>query len=272
MKEFTDGKGNIRSLENLTAELTLNGALRDEEKRFDETIRDNVVYGLLPKGTTLETLREKGSVRYVGWGMVGHGQSQASTIRPDEVHNPLRWHTEDKVPYDTLVRRAQYYIDHEWFLEAGEELPTHKEPPNAGGAGRRFQMTSGHNRWSIHSMNLTNNIIANTHRGEPFVFINDRDAADLGVANGEKVRLVSNDGDSLVQAKLSPSVRPGQVILYNGFEPYMHENWYSQADLESGHVKHLGFAAGYGHLNYRPLSWQPIPADRAVRVDVEKVG
>jgi hypothetical protein len=37
-------------------------------------------------------------------------------------------------------------------------------------------------------------------------------------------------------------------------------------------VKHLGFAAGYGHLAYRPLSWQPIPADRAVRVDVEKAG
>ena len=74
-----------------------------------------------------------------------------------------------------------------------------------------------------------------------------------------------------MQAKISPSVRPGQVILYNGFEPYQHENWYSQADLESGHVKHLGFAAGYGHLKYRLLSWQPIPADRAVRVDVEKV-
>ncbi len=272
MKDFTDRSGNVRSLERLVERTTHDGVLRDEETRFDEIIRDNAVYGLLPKGSTLGTLREKGVVRFTTWGMAGHGQSQASTIRPDEVHNPLRWHTEDKVPYDTLVRRAQYYIDHEWFLEAGEELPVHKEPPNAGGAGRRFQMTSGHNRWSIHSMNLTNNIIQNTHRGEPFVFINDADANDLGIANGEQVRLVSNDGDSLVQAKLSASVRPGQVILYNGFEPYMHENWYSQADLESSHVKHLGFAAGYGHLNYRPLAWQPIPADRAVRVDVEKVG
>jgi len=272
MDSFTDEAGQKHSLTGLIDRITHSGALRDEEERFDESIRDNAVYGVLPAGTTLETLREKGSVRYVGWGVVGHGQSQASTIRPDEVHNPLRWHTEDKVPYDTLVRRAQYYIDHEWFLEAGEELPTHKEPPNAGGANRRFQMTSGHNRWSIHSMNLTNNIIQNTHRGEPFVFINDADAADLRVENGERVRLVSNDGDSLVQAKLSPSVRPGQVILYNGFEPYMHENWYSQADLESGHVKHLGFAAGYGHLKYRLFSWQPIPADRAVRVDVEKLG
>jgi anaerobic selenocysteine-containing dehydrogenase len=272
MTEFTDLTGKKRSLQGLADMITHKGALRDQEKRIDEAVRDNAVYGVLPKGTTLETLREKGAVRYTGWGMVGHGLSQASTIEPDQTHNPLRWHTEDKIPYDTLVRRAQYYIDHEWFLEAGEELPTHKEPPPQGGAKRRFQMTSGHNRWSIHSMNMTNNIIQNTHRGEPFVFLNDKDAARLGIENGEQVRLVSDVGDCLIAAKLTPACRPNQVIVYNGFEPYMHENWYSQADLEPGHVKHLGFAAGYGHLTYRPLSWQPIPADRGVRVDVEKVG
>ena len=271
MKEFKDRKGNIRSLENLIARATLGGAVRDEEKRFDESVRDMSVYGILPKGTTLDTLRQKGQVRFTGWGMVGHGVSQAATLRPDEVHSPLRWHTEDKVPYDTLVRRAQYYIDHEWFLEAGEELPTHKEPPPSGGKGRRFQMTSGHNRWSIHSMNMTNNVLLNTHRGEPFAFLNDREAAKLGIANGDKVRVTSNVGSMLIQAKLSASCRPGQVIVYNGFEPYMHEGWYSQADVEPGHVKHLGLVGGYGHLQYRPLAWQPIPADRAVRVDVEKV-
>jgi DMSO reductase family type II enzyme molybdopterin subunit len=272
LREFKDRKGNVRSLENLVARATQGGQLRDEEKRFDEVVRDDAVYGVLPKGTTLESLREKGFARFSGWGMVGHGVSQASTLRPDEVHNPLRWHTEDKVPYDTLVRRAQFYIDHEWFLEAEEELPTHKEVPPHGGRGRRFQLTSGHNRWSIHSMNMTNDIILNTHRGEPFVFLNDAEAQELGIGNGDRVRLVSDEGDTRVQAKLSPSVRPGQVILYNGFEPYMHEKWYSQADLEAGQMKHLGLVGNYGHLKYRLFSWQPIPADRAVRVDVERAG
>jgi DMSO reductase family type II enzyme molybdopterin subunit len=270
--EFRDYNGTVRSLTGLVSRFTHDGAVDDEEKYWDEALKDSAAYGILPEDASLEMLREKGQVRYTNWGLVGHGQSQASTLEPDQVHNPLRWHTEDKIPYDTLVRRAQYYIDHEWFLEAGEELPTHKEPPNHGGAGRRFLLTSGHNRWSIHSMNMTNNIIQNTHRGEPFVFINDGDAAELGIANGEQVRLVNNAGDTLVAAKISPSVRPGQVILYNGFEPYQHENWYSQADIEPGHVKHLGFASGYGHLRYRLFSWQPIPADRAIRIDVEKVG
>jgi DMSO reductase family type II enzyme molybdopterin subunit len=269
--EFTDRKGNPRTFLGLIERAALGGEVRDEEKRFDESVRDLTVYGVLPKGTTLQTLREKGAIRFVGWGIVGHGISQASTIRPDEVHNPFRWHTEDKVPYDTLVRRAQFYIDHEWFLEAGEELPTHKETPPQGGRNRRFQMTSGHNRWSIHSMNMTNNIILNTHRGEPFVFMNDRDAASLGVANGEKVRMVNDVGEMIIQAKVTPSCRPGQLIVYNGFEPYMHEGWYSQADIEPGPVKHLGLVGDYGHLKYRMFSWQPIPADRAVRVDVQKI-
>jgi len=269
--QYTDRKGNLRTLDDLVARATHNGALRHEEERADEAIRDLAVYGVLPKGTTLQTLREKGTVRFTNWGIVGHGVSQGSTLRQDEVHNPLRWHTEDKVPYDTLVRRAQYYIDHEWFLEAGEELPTHKEPPPQGGRNRRFLMTSGHNRWSIHSMNMTNNIMLNTHRGEPFVFINDADAASLGIENGAKVKLVNDVGESIMAAKVTPSCRPGQVILYNGFEPYMHKNWYSQADLEPGHVKHLGLVGNYGHLKYRMFSWQPIPADRAVRVDLQKI-
>ena len=271
VKGFTDRNGNYRSFEGLMERATLGGAIRDEEKRFEEIVKDNAVYGVLPKGTTLETLREKGSVRFDGWGMVGHGVSQGSTIKPDEVHNPLRWHTEDKVPYDTLVRRAQFYIDHEWFLDAGEELATHKEPPPQGGKGRRFEMTSGHNRWSIHSMNMTNNVILNTHRGEPFVFINDADAASLGIGNGDQVKLINDVGESIMAAKVTPSCRPGQVILYNGFEPYMHKNWYGNAELEPGHIKHLGLVGNYGQLKYRLFSWQPIPADRAVRVDLQKI-
>lgn len=30
-------------------------------------------------------------------------------------------------------------------------------------------------------------------------------------------------------------------------------------------------AAGYGHLKYRPLHWQPVPVDRGIAVDVEKL-
>ncbi len=119
-------------------------------------------------------------------------------------------------------------------------------------------------------MNMVNNIILNTHRGEPFVLLNPADAKERGIENGDMTRVFSDAGSLEAAAKLSPSVRPGQVILYNGFEPYQHRQWRGQADVEPGMVKWLHMAGGYGHLKYRPWHWQPVPTDRGVGVDVEK--
>jgi DMSO reductase family type II enzyme molybdopterin subunit len=270
IKQITTWDGQVWSLENMVDELTLGGALADPESDFDEAFRDDVVYGILPEGTTLETLRQRGIVRWIGWGLAGHGLAQASTIRPNEVHNPFRWHTEDKLPYPTLTRRAQFYIDHEWFLEAGEELPVHKETPGQGG-NYPFQVTSGHNRWSIHSMHMTNNIIPDTHRSVPYVFMSPADAWQRGIEDGEEVRVFNDAGSMLISVKISAAVCPGQLIIYNGFEPYQHREWYGQADIEPGIVKWLHLAGGYGHLKYRPLHWQPVPIDRAITVDVERL-
>ncbi len=269
LSQFTNRFGQTINLDGATDRLTLGGYVRDEEKHWDETFRDDAAYGILPPGTDLQTLRDKGHVRWTGWGFIGHGLAQASTIEPDKALNPFRWHTEEKLPYPTLTRRSQFYVDHEWFLEAGEELPVHKEDPRQGG-DHPFRLTSGHPRWSVHSMNMTNNIILNTHRGRPFVMLSPRDAAAKAIGNGDRVRVFSDVGSVKIEAKISPSVRPGQVIIYNGFEPYQHEDWYSQADVEPGMVKWLHMASGYGHLKYRPWHWQPVPTDRGVTVDVEK--
>ena len=85
------------------------------------------------------------------------------------------------------------------------------------------------------------------------------------------MRVVNDAGHLNISVKYSPSVRPGVVVLYNGFEPYQHREWYSQSDVEPGVVKWLHMAGGYGHLKYRPWHWQPIPVDRGIGVDVEKL-
>jgi anaerobic selenocysteine-containing dehydrogenase len=118
-------------------------------------------------------------------------------------------------------------------------------------------------------MNMINNIIQNTHRGEPFVMINPDDAAAKAIGNGAPVRLHNDVASIEVAAKLSPAVKPGQVILYNGFEPYQHKAWRGQSEVEPGMVKWLHLAGGYGHLKYRPWHWQPVPTDRGVSVDIE---
>ena len=231
-------------------------------------VRDTAAAGTIPPDTTLETLRERGYVRFTDMGATAYGLNQATDVRPDETFAPFRNHVEKGQPYPTLTRRAQFYIDHPWFLEAGEELPCHKENPPQGG-DYPLELLSGHNRWSSHSMNQVNRIMLATHRGYPFAFLNPEDAAARGISDGDEVRVFNDVGQLTIGAKLAPGVRPGTVIVYNGWEPYQFPGWRGTADLEPGLVKWLGFAGGYGHLRYWPFQGQPVPNDRAVRVQVE---
>jgi DMSO reductase family type II enzyme molybdopterin subunit len=257
-------------LDDLYESLTKHGAVQQDERLLDEMVRDSAVAGTLPEGTTLQTLRKQGFVRFIDWGRTSMALAQASDIKPDETHAPFRWHTEKKQPFPTLTRRAQFYIDHDWFLEAGEALPVHKETPGQGGS-YPFLLTSGHPRWSIHSMNMTNRVILETHRGHPFVFINPDDARARGIENDEEVRVRNDVSEMTIAAKISPSVRPGQLIIYNGWEPYQFRSWKGAENVEPGMIKWLHLAGGYGHLQYRTIHWQPVPIDRAVHVDVEKI-
>ena len=70
--------------------------------------------------------------------------------------------------------------------------------------------------------------------------------------------------------KISPSVRPGQLIVYNGFEPFQFPKWKDPSNIEPGMVKWLHLAGGYGHFRFRSLCWQPVPIDRLVRLEVER--
>ncbi|MGB6895592.1 MAG: molybdopterin-dependent oxidoreductase [Dehalococcoidia bacterium] len=266
--EYTDSVGRVRSLDNLYYRMSL--GIEDLNDLVGEWIDDTVAAGCLEEGTTLETLKEKGFAPFSKLGKSVFTLTQASDIKPGEPFVAMRWHVEDKLPYPTLTRRAQFYLDHDWFLEAGEELPVHKDNPMMGG-DYPFVLTSGHNRWSIHSMNMTNKMMLNTHRGRPFMFMNSEDAKDRGIENEEEVRLFNDMGEIFVPVKISPAVQPGQVIIYNGFEPYMFRTWKSPADVEPGMVKWLHLAGGYGHFRYWPIQWQPVPIDRAIRVDVAKL-
>ena len=268
LAEYKDSVGRTHRLDNLYYDMTLGS--EDVDKLIDEWIRDTVEAGMLAKGETLKTIRKKGHAEFIQTGKNVYTLNQATDATPDKPYTSLMWHTEKRIPYPTLTRRAQFYIDHPWFLEAGEELPVHKDSPKMGG-DYPFILTSGHNRWSIHSMNITNRMLLQTHRGRPHLVMNPQDAEARGIEDAEEIRVYNDVGDFMVPVKLAASVMPGQVICYNGWEPYQFRDWRGPMDVEPGMVKWLHFAGGYGHLRYWPLQWQPVPIDRAVRVDVEKL-
>jgi anaerobic selenocysteine-containing dehydrogenase len=267
LTEYQDGLGRTVTYAKLVSTYSMDGHFDDQDQRFDERLRDMALTGTLPQRTTLETMREQGHVRFTDF---ARGSSQASPLLPNETHVPFRNHVERGEPFPTYARRAQFYIDHEWFLEAGEQLPTHKTNPKMGG-DYPLGMTGGHNRWSIHTMNQANKVILGTHRGEPHAMVNSDDAKARGVEDDDVIRVFNDVSEFRVRAKVAPNVKPGQLISYNGWAGFQYPGWSGANEIVPGMVKWIGFAGGYGHLRPSPMHWQPVPVDRWTRCDFEKV-
>ncbi|RJP24035.1 MAG: ethylbenzene dehydrogenase [Candidatus Abyssobacteria bacterium SURF_5] len=247
------------------------------EETLDDALKLSVQMGTLPEGTGIDTLRKEGIIRFTGIGKLDIiAMHLATDIKPDEPIVPLTYHTgPKKIPYPTYNRRMTFYIDHDWFIEAGEHLPVHKDNPKMGG-NYPLRMTSGHQRWSVHSIWITDDVLARTHQGRPFMFMNTEDAKKRGIEDGDLVRVHNDFDDFTVHVKLTSAARsqegarPGQVMIYHAWEPYQFEKWKSYDTAIPGMIKWLDLAAGYGHLDYYRWNWCTQPIDRAVSVEVEK--
>ncbi|HSE44715.1 MAG TPA: molybdopterin-dependent oxidoreductase, partial [Gemmatimonadales bacterium] len=271
IQPYTDARGVQRDPANALETFTRKGMFVDEEVLADEMIRDSAVTGTLPPNASLEDIRKNGFYRWQGLGINPRVIAQATEPKPDETFVPFRDHVERGEPYPTLSRRAQFLIEHPWFMEADEHLPRHKDPPSMGG-DYPFQITSGHNRWSIHSLNNASQIMLDTHRGTPHLVMNQGDAAALGIEDNALVRVYNDLGEFQVPVLLSPGAQPGQVVMYNGWDPFQFPNWAGPNDVEPGMFKWLHLAGGYGHLRYWVTEWQPSPVMRSTRVGVATVG
>ncbi|MBI5118772.1 molybdopterin-dependent oxidoreductase [Candidatus Poribacteria bacterium] len=246
------------------------------EETLDDSIKISAKLGSLPEGTDLKTMRQEGIIRFTKISEIDViAMHLATEIKPDEPIVPLTYHTAKKIPYPTYNRRISFYIDHDWFLEAGEGFPIHKDNPKMGG-NYPLRMTSGHQRWSVHSIWITDDVLARTHQGRPFMFMNPEDAEKRGIKEGDLVRVHNDFDDFKIHVKLTSAARsqeetrPGQVIIYHAWEPYQFEKWKSYDTAIPGMIKWLDLAAGYGHLNYYRWNWCTQPVDRAVSVEVEK--
>jgi anaerobic selenocysteine-containing dehydrogenase len=118
-------------------------------------------------------------------------------------------------------------------------------------------------------MNIVNRLMLETHQGRPHVLINPQDATARCVTDGQRVRVYNDMGETALAVKITEAVRPGQVVIYNGWEPYQFPNWSDPANIEPGMIKWLHLAGGYGHLRYWLMEWQPCPVDRATRIEIE---
>ncbi len=269
MAEYTDQFGMKHRYDALYDDFTMKGHLVTNEDCLKEQILVFEHFGVMPKGYTYDQFRKEGQVRIHGLG----GRpllAAANEFDPAKPFYSFAWHVDKKKIFPTHTRRAQFYLDHDWYMEAQEALPVHKDAPPMGG-DYPFLLTGGHPRVSIHSVHLSNSFLSRLHRGQPVVHMNDQDAHRLGIKDGEEVELFNDLGDSRLMARLSGAVQPGQLIVYF-WETYQYKNWKPYDSLLVGLPKPLHLAGGYTQFRYYMMNGGPQPAtDRGVRAGMRKV-
>jgi len=97
------------------------------------------------------------------------------------------------------------------------------------------------------------------------------DAQARGIADGDLVE-VRNDIDAFrIQAKTSPSVRPGQLIIYHAWENYQFRDGKGFQNLIPSPLNPVELAGGEGHLRPIQICLQPSQNDRDTRVEVVRI-
>ncbi|MEE9281057.1 MAG: molybdopterin-dependent oxidoreductase [Myxococcota bacterium] len=265
LHSFVDRQGNERRLDDLYERFSESGEL-------GHTDDDKIARRLIEASTNLEgvewdALKKRGWARFTGTGRGLMGSGNATDIKPDDTITPLTRHVIDKEPYPTLSRRMQFYLDQELYLEMGEELPTHKDPPTAGG-NYPLMLTGGHTRWSIHSAWRDDRLMLQQQRGEPAMWMSEDDARARGIRDADRVRVFNDLDEFEIMVKLTPAVRPGQLILYHAWENFQFKNGKGFQNLIPTPLNPVELAGGQFHL--RPMSncMQPSHTDRDTRVEV----
>jgi nitrate reductase / nitrite oxidoreductase, alpha subunit len=130
-------------------------------------------------------------------------------------------------PWHTLTGRQHFYLDHDWMTELGEGLPVYRPPldmhqlfgePRVGETGQlgvAVRYLTPHNKWSIHSEYQDNLLMLSLSRGGPTIWISDRDAAKIGVADNEWVEAVNRNGVVVARAIVSYRMPEGTVYMHH---------------------------------------------------------
>ncbi|MBM4169343.1 MAG: nitrate reductase subunit alpha [Ignavibacteria bacterium] len=212
-------------------------------------------------------------------------------IANGRAYSPFTYNVEALVPWRTLTGRQHFYLDHPGYLQFGEHLPTYKPKPlptmyadlrftNGNGNVKMLNYLTPHGKWHIHSTYGDNQRMTTLSRGiEPF-WINDKDAADIGVNDNDWVEVFNDHGVVVTRAAVSARIPRGICIIYHS-----PERTYSvpKSPLRNnrragGHnsltrtrLKPNLMIGGYGQFTYHFNYWGPIGCNRDTHILVRKL-
>ncbi|MEM4493930.1 MAG: molybdopterin dinucleotide binding domain-containing protein, partial [Pyrobaculum sp.] len=225
---------------------------------------------------------------------------------PGRTYSPFTVNTERLVPWRTLTGRQHFYIDHEWFRELGEALPTYKRPMDKIMAGllvgvnlgdwwydeKKYRVESGgqkflvlryltpHGKWNIHSEFWDNLIMLTLFRGGQVVWINNEDAAWLGIKDNDWIEVYNANGVIVARAAVSPRIPKGVAVMYHAQERHVYVPISPLTGKRAGihnsvtvtHLKPTKMVGGYAQLSWSFNYYGPTGVNRDTLVVVRPAG
>lgn len=214
-------------------------------------------------------------------GLVGRGRA----------YSPYTLNVEHLVPWRTLTGRQHVYLDHENYLAWGEQLPAYKPRPDHAMLseversraedqhGRLFNYLTPHGKWSIHSTYSDNHRMMTLSRGGYPIWLNVKDAADLGIVDNDWVELYNDNGVFVQRCTTSSRIPRGTVFVYHATErtvgipisPLRGKRAGMNNSLTRARLKPVLMSGGYAQFTYAFNYWGPTGVNRDTFVYLRRV-
>lgn len=194
------------------------------------------------------------------------------------------------VPWRTLTGRQHLYLDHEGYQAFGESLPTFK-PRLPPGTTRELTETpvppdaivvnclTPHGKWHIHTTYSENLRMLTLSRGIEPLWLNDADAASIGVGDNDWVEMLNDNGAVVTRAVVSARVPRGVALFYHAPErtvafpksPARGRRGGGTNSVTRMRLKPVLMVGGYAQHSYHFNDYGPPASDRDTYATVRRL-
>jgi nitrate reductase alpha subunit len=212
-------------------------------------------------------------------------------INKGRAYSPFTLNVERLVPWRTLSGRQHFYLDHEGYLAWGEHLPVYKPRPDhtmldettssmLEAQGKMLNYITPHGKWSIHSTYSDNHRMMTLSRGGYPVWLNDKDAVEMGIKDNDWVEVFNDNGVFVQRAIVSARIPTGTVFVYHATERTIgipksplrdNKRAGMNNSLTRTRLKPVLMSGGYAQFSYSFNYWGPTGVNRDTFVFVRRI-
>jgi nitrate reductase alpha subunit len=193
------------------------------------------------------------------------------------------------VPWRTLTGRQHLYLDHQGYIDFGENLPTYKPVPlpadygdlrESPEEGLMLNYLTPHGKWHIHSTYSENHRMLTLSRGIEPIWLNDADAEEIGIVDNDHVEVHNDHGVVCTRAVVSARIPRDICIIYHSPERTIavpksplrgRRRAGGHNSLTRVRLKPNLMVGGYGQFTYHFNYWGPTGVNRDTAVRVRKL-